>query len=153
MSACIFNLCVYLLFRGGEKVVWVPAEEYKEPVDEKRKRKKKTSLWVHTCLCSVYQCSKAPFKRILETFLSLHSADLCSPCYWHQWRLPRLLIRSLSNPPSLCSSLLLDIQNSRVNGMTLQPKNRPSRSSRKESSPKTSTRKPYLQKAHPMEIK
>ena len=30
--------------RGVEKVVWVPAEEYKEPVDEKRKRKKKESL-------------------------------------------------------------------------------------------------------------
>ena len=40
----MFLLCVHHSFRGGEKVVWVPAEEYKEPVDEKRKRKKKTSL-------------------------------------------------------------------------------------------------------------
>jgi hypothetical protein len=31
-------------YRGGEKVVWVPAEDYVEPVDEKRKRKKKQSL-------------------------------------------------------------------------------------------------------------
>lgn len=52
-----FNFCITLLsstmslsnlslsyLRGVEKVVWVPAEEYKEPVDEKRKRKKKESL-------------------------------------------------------------------------------------------------------------
>ena len=40
----IFSQCRMLSLRGGEKVVWVPAEEYKEPVDEKRKRKKKQSL-------------------------------------------------------------------------------------------------------------
>ena len=40
-SLSIFSLWMH---RGGEKVVWVPAEEYKEPLDEKRKRKKKQSL-------------------------------------------------------------------------------------------------------------